>query len=266
MVNEFERLLGGNTTSVYKRNETVLRGQKTWSSTIHRVLLHLEKVGDTNSPRFIGIDESGMEILSFVPGECKDNYPFTNDKNDQLLIIKKVAVMIRKYHDAMLSFKRTEKDKWMFSYNGSLEKEVICHNDIAPYNITFVDDIPYGMIDFDTCCPAPRIWDIVYALYRFVPFSEKIYDSEKQKYRSYDVDVDKEFRKNSIGVFFDAYGMKCPNDLFEQMSARLQELADLIYSEAKSGNSAFQKMLEEGHRDLYLAEINFIKEHAIEWL
>lgn len=67
-------------------------------------------------------------------------------------------------------------------------------------------------------------------------------------------------------VFFESYGMECPNDLFEQMISRLQALADLIYEEAKSGNSAFQRMLEEGHRDLYLTEIDFIKEHAKEWL
>jgi thiamine kinase-like enzyme len=264
--NDYKKLSGGNLTSIYKKNETVLREQKPWSSTIHRVLLHLEKVGHTNSPRFIGIDDSGKEVLSFVPGDCKFDYPFTNDEQEQLLIIKNVAEMMRKYHDASLSFERTERDNWMFSYNGQLEKEVICHNDIAPYNITFVNDIPYGMIDFDTCCPAPRIWDIVYALYRFVPFSEKLYDSEKQEYRNYDVDRDKEFRKNSIPVFFSAYGMECPKDLFEQMTMRLQALADLINEEAKNGNGAFEKMLEEGHRDFYLREIEFIKEHSKEWL
>ncbi|WP_459476970.1 phosphotransferase [Clostridium saccharoperbutylacetonicum] len=261
-----KKLSGGNSTSVYKQNETVLREQKTWSSTIHRVLLHLEKVEYTNSPRFIGFDDMGREILSFVPGECKANYPFTNDKNEQLSIIKKVAEIMRKYHDATLSFERTDIDSWMFSYKGDLEKEVICHNDIAPYNMTFVNNMPYGLIDFDTCCPAPRIWDIVYALYRFAPFSKKIYDDEKQEYRNYDVDGDKEFRKKSIMVFFDAYGMECPDDLFVQMTARLQALADLIYNESQNGNSAFKKMLEEGHRDLYLSEIEFIKEHAKEWL
>ncbi|AGF57225.1 hypothetical protein B0P06_004482 [Clostridium saccharoperbutylacetonicum] len=261
-----KKLSGGNSTSVYKHNETVLREQKTWSSTIHRVLLHLEKFEYTNSPRFIGIDDMGREILSFVPGECKADYPFTNDENEQLSIIKKVAEIMRKYHDATLSFERTDIDSWMFSYKGALEKEVICHNDIAPYNMTFVNNMPYGLIDFDTCCPAPRIWDIVYALYRFVPFSKKIYDNEKQEYRNYDVDRDKEFRKKSIRVFFDAYGMECPDDSFVQMTARLQALADLIYNESQNGNSAFKKMLEEGHRDLYLAEIEFIKEHAKEWL
>lgn len=266
MENDYEKLSGGNLTSVYRRNETVMREQKPWSSTIHRVLVHLEKVGYNNCPRFIGIDENGKEILSFVKGECKYNYPFTNNSNEQLLIIKKVAEMMRKYHDATLSFERAEKDSWMFSYKGPLEKEVICHNDIAPYNVTFVNSIPYGLIDFDTCCPAPRIWDIVYALYRFVPFSKRLYDMEKQEYRNYDVYRDKNFRRKSIRVFFDEYGMEWPYDLFEQMITRLQALADLIYDEAKNGNGSFKKMLEEGHRDWYLEDIEFIRENQKEWL
>jgi Ser/Thr protein kinase RdoA (MazF antagonist) len=226
----------------------------------------LEKRGCNNVPRFIRIDDNGMEIVSFVQGECKEDYPCTNDKNKQLLIIKKLAEMMRKYHDATLTFEKTEKDNWMLSYKGDLEKEVICHNDIAPYNVTFVDGMPYGIIDFDTCCPAPRIWDIVYALYRFVPFSESVYDIDKLAYTDYNTDKDADFRKDSIRVFFDAYGMECPDYLFEQMRARLQALADLIYYEAKNGNSNFQKMLKEGHRDLYLREIEFVKKHSKEWL
>lgn len=172
-----EKLSGGNLTSVLRYNETVLREQKPWSPTIHRVLLHLEKLGYEYSPKFLGIDDSGKEILSFVPGECAQDYPITNDHHGQLLVIQKVARMMRRFHDATLSFERSEKDTWMLSYKGPLEKEVICHNDIAPYNMTFINNVPHGMIDFDTCCPAPRIWDIVYALYRFVPFSKLLYDA-----------------------------------------------------------------------------------------
>ena len=179
---------------------------------------------------------------------------------------RKVAEIMRGYHDATTLFERSDMERWMFSYEGSLDKEVICHNDIAPYNITFVDDIPYGMIDFDTCCPGPRIWDIVYALYRFVPFSKEVYDMELQGYRNYEADRHKELRKSCIHAFFDTYGMECPDDLFEQMVARLQALADLIYNEANNGNEVFMKMLDDGHRTLYLDEIKFIKEHAKEWL
>lgn len=266
MTNNAQKLMGGNMSSVYKQKDTVLREQKEWSPTIHKLLLHLERVGLPNSPTFLGIDENGMEILSFMQGKCVEDYPFIDDEDKQLLIIKTIAEIMRKYHDATLSFKQTAEDNWMFSYKGSLEKEVICHNDIAPYNVTFIDGIPHGLIDFDTCCPAPRIWDIVYTLYRFAPFSESVYDIKKHDYRNYDAKKDRNVRKKSINTFFKAYDMKQPDDLFEQMTARLQALADLIYSEAKNGKIAFQKMLEEGHRDLYLREIEFIRKHTYEWV
>lgn len=266
MANTCEQLFGGNLTNVFKLNDTVLREQKPWSSTIHKVLLHLEKVGYANNPRFLGIDDNGKEILSFVQGECVADYPFTNDNNEQLLVIRKIAEMMRKLHDATQSFERSEEDNWMLSYKGPLKKEVICHNDIAPYNVTFINNLPYGLIDFDTCCPTPRIWDIAYALYRFVPFSKRLYDIEEQAYRDYDAQRDRDFRRKSIHVFFDEYGIDCPDDLFEQMIQRLKALADLIYDEAQNGNSSFIKMMEEGYRDLYLGEIEFIKENQKEWL
>lgn len=182
------------------------------------------------------------------------------------MIIQRLAELMRKFHDATASFERSENDKWMFSYKGPLDKEVICHNDIAPYNVTFINNMPYGLIDFDTCCPAPRIWNIVYALYRFVPCSKKFYDIKKQAYRDYDAQKDRQLRRDSIRVFFDAYGVECPGNLFELMIERLQALADLIYDEAQNGNVSFQKMMAEGHRDLYLEEIEFIKGNYKEWL
>ncbi|WP_278337008.1 hypothetical protein [Clostridium chromiireducens] len=35
MINSWEKLSGGNLTSAYRQNETVLREQKAWSPTIH---------------------------------------------------------------------------------------------------------------------------------------------------------------------------------------------------------------------------------------
>jgi prepilin-type processing-associated H-X9-DG protein len=49
--------------------------------------------------------------------------------------------------------------------------EVICHNDVAPYNMTFIDGHVAGLFDFDTAAPGPRIWDLAYLAYRLVPFT-----------------------------------------------------------------------------------------------
>jgi aminoglycoside phosphotransferase (APT) family kinase protein len=49
--------------------------------------------------------------------------------------------------------------------------EVMCHGDFAPYNVTIVDGEAFGIIDFDTLHPGPKMWDIAYAVYRWVPFT-----------------------------------------------------------------------------------------------
>lgn len=50
--------------------------------------------------------------------------------------------------------------------------EVICHNDAAPYNMTFIDGRIAGLFDFDTAAPGPRVRDLAYLAYRLAPLAE----------------------------------------------------------------------------------------------
>ena len=47
--------------------------------------------------------------------------------------------------------------------------EVICHGDFASYNCTFKDAKVVVVFDFDCAFPAPQLWDLSYATYRFAP-------------------------------------------------------------------------------------------------
>ena len=237
-----EKLEGGNLTSVYKSGNTVLRSQGPWSPTIHRLLNHLEAEGFKDCPRFLGINENNEEILSFVQGISDETYPQGLTVEQHLDGMKILGDKIRRFHDISATFQKDPDDFWMLSYDGGLEADVICHNDIAPYNMTFIDGYPAGMIDFDTVCPGPRIWDIVYALYRFVPFQVKNDDKKVDRFKA-------------VEVFYEGYGMPVPANLFEVMIERLQALADYILIQAEAGDVNFKRMLDEGHRALYLNDI-----------
>jgi len=51
--------------------------------------------------------------------------------------------------------------------------EVICLNDVAPYNMVFNDAHHLtGVIDLDTASPGPRVWDLAYLAYRLVPLTQ----------------------------------------------------------------------------------------------
>ncbi len=76
---EPEVLLEGGTANrglVVRIGDTVRRPQRPTSPATHALLRHLADVGFTGAPRFLGVDEHGREVLSFLPGEVS-NYPPT---------------------------------------------------------------------------------------------------------------------------------------------------------------------------------------------
>jgi Ser/Thr protein kinase RdoA (MazF antagonist) len=202
-------------------------------------------------------------MLSFMPGNTIDDFPSVSLIADKIEMVKQAASMLRKFHDATMDFPKQANDVWFLRYDGDLPKEVICHNDFAPYNMTFENNLPIGLIDFDTLCPAPRVWDVAYAIYRFVPLCESVYDCEMGNYRDYDMAKDCEERKILIDVFLNEYGFI--GDVEGYVIQRLSAFVALFDEECAKGNQAFIKMKKEGHQDFYIKEIEFIQKNFKDW-
>jgi Ser/Thr protein kinase RdoA (MazF antagonist) len=77
-----------------------------------------------------------------------------------------VAQALRQWHDATSQFDLVGA---VWNFDAHEPGEVICHNDFAPYNCVFRDGRFAAAIDFDLCSPGPRLWDIAYTAYRYVP-------------------------------------------------------------------------------------------------
>jgi hypothetical protein len=158
-------LLGGNMNSVTRVGDTVHRRAGSWTPTIHRYLRHLGSVGISWVPQPLTID-GDSEVLSFVEGDVPI-YPLPDWVwSDDALI--DAARHLRMLHDASVGFDR-EAAIWQLPTHEPIE--VICHNDLAPHNLAFVDGRVVGAIDFDTSSPGPRIWDLAYLATRMVPLT-----------------------------------------------------------------------------------------------
>lgn len=159
-------LTGGNTSTVTRVGDRVYRTAGAWTPAVHELLITLRAAGVTAVPEPFGIDALGREVLSFVSGQSVA-YPLPDWLWDRRLL-REAATLLRAIHDASLPLLGRDL-RWGMS--GSEPAEVICHNDVAPYNMAFTNGQLSGLFDFDTAAPGPRIRDLAYLAYRMVPFT-----------------------------------------------------------------------------------------------
>lgn len=221
-----EVLAGGNSNVVVRVGDTVRRPAGPWTPTVHALLAHVRRAGVVEVPEALGIDEQGREMLSFRPGET-GGYPLP----DWLWapeILTDAGRLLRRFHDATLGFEPADP---VWQLPGHEPAEVICHNDVAPYNLVFVDGRLTGLIDFDTASPGSRIWDLAYLAYRVVPYVEDAGSAAP----------DGSVREERLDQLIAAYGMPFARDeVWTTMVERLTELADYTDGRAvETGRAEF---------------------------
>ncbi len=246
-------LKGGRPNQIIRNKNIVHRPAGAWSKTIQSLLAHIRAEGFLDAPEPLGFDNDGNEMVSFLSGEVS-NYPLSETAVSPQALIS-AAKLLRAYHDTTLNFPVSDQQTWMLPPRQPAE--VICHGDFAPYNVVLQGKTAVGIIDFDTAHPAPRTWDIAYALYRWSPLTNPKNDDgfgnlSEQISRAH--------------LFCDSYGLPLAQrkTLPLLIIERLQTLVDLMQIEAKKGNATFQANLDEGHHLLYLADIAYIKTHQAE--
>ncbi len=146
-------LLGGQLTpGIVRVGNTVRRLPKGDVAFVHDLLVFLEDQGFPFVPRFLGMDEQGREILSYLEGEI---WPESGSRlPDDLL--EQAARAIRRYHDATAGSSLAQ---------GS---EIVAHHELGPHNTIFQDGHLVGFIDWDDAVPGTRLRDLANAIYNYV--------------------------------------------------------------------------------------------------
>lgn len=168
-----EVLLAGGFTNaglVTRAGDTVRRPQRPTSSATHALLVHLERVGFDGAPRFLGIDESGREVLSFIEGEAaigpSPDWALTDEA------LASVAELLRRYHDAAASFDAAGH-RWGRPVPPAFRGDVVSHNDPNLDNVVFSGGRAVALIDFDLAGPGSAVWDVACAARMWVPLCDE---------------------------------------------------------------------------------------------
>jgi hypothetical protein len=153
---------GRSNQEVVRIEETVHRPVGEHSQFVHSLLTLLEEKGFKYSPRFLGIDEQGREILSFIDGVVPHGDINLTEEN-----IIQGAKVLRQFHDATAGSELAG------------ESEVVCHNDFAPWNIVVDGDAVVGIIDFDNATKGERLDDFAYFIWTSINLGQDL-DSTTQ--------------------------------------------------------------------------------------
>lgn len=243
---------GGNMTQVVRVGDTVRRSAGPWTPTIHAFMRHLRASGFPHVPEPLGIDERGREIISLLPGAVA-SYPLPEFAWTPETLTA-VARLLRRFHDAGQGFVPPPDACWQWTRHEPVQ--VICHNDFAPYNLMFEDGRLTGVIDLDLASPGPRVWDMAYTAYRFVPLTDDANPDTPP--------FTPESQLSRLTRFCEAYGdpsVRVP-DLLQAAVAKLQELVAFIERQAAAGDPAQIAVLGRGDVLIYRRDIAHIDQLA----
>ena len=144
---------GQTTTSVVRIDDTVRRPQGPNASYVHELLEFFESRSFDGAPRYLGTDEQGREILTFIEGWAPPNLEHSAWSAGQLAA---AARLLRRAHDLTASSALARSE------------EVVRHGDPSPVNFIWRDGTPVALIDWDAAHPGERIRDLAYLCWMFV--------------------------------------------------------------------------------------------------
>lgn len=235
-------------TGVERVGETIRRATGPWTPAVHALLRHLEAVGFDGAPRVLGIDEQGREALTFIEG----GEAAWSDTE-----LGAAAELGRRYHDAVASFVPPPDASWQLMEGAPREHELICHNDLSPWNTVYRDELPVAFIDWDLAAPGTRVWDVAWAVYRYVP----LFDDESCRRLAIPVQP----RAPRVRLFCDAYGLRDRSRLFDTVCARLDALVSTARTWGEAGRPGWREVWRDTRGRQWLAGRAYVAAHADEW-
>ncbi|MEV6150229.1 phosphotransferase [Nonomuraea sp. NPDC052129] len=141
-----ERLAGGNNAlEVVRVGDTVRRARDGGAAFASRMLAYLESIGYPHAPHYLGIDEHGRDILSFIPGNTTD-HPTQRAPGAYALGSR----MLRDLHETTAG------------HALAAAAECVIHGDPGPFNTIFQKGLPVALIDWSSCRPGNRLDDLGY--------------------------------------------------------------------------------------------------------
>jgi Ser/Thr protein kinase RdoA (MazF antagonist) len=220
------------------------------SPAVHGLLHHLEEHGFAHSPRLLGIDASGREILTFHPGHTAWELGRVFPSDEELA---RLGEIVRGLHEMLSDYHPSNNPNWSDRGSDPMGGGLVLHNDLGPWNLV-VDGDDWVIIDWDEAAPGRPGWELALVVHSFVPLWPESALSDAEIVRR-------------MKRFGDGYGATSQRlrAVVELIPERCHRFVEMIEHGASIGDPQLVKMLEDGHRDVWAAATEHTRARMAIW-
>lgn len=237
-------LTGGNASDGVVRVGSTVR--KPWTDATSSVLAYMKamRAEGVDVPAVYEPDTKGRQVTEFVPGRlAMDSPPLS------LPQLFRVGRLVRSIHDSSATYDPAPDATWntLIPAPGA---ELICHNDLAPWNLIIGDR--WVFIDWDAAAPSTRLWDLAYAA---------------QAFTLNHAPTDPSVAGRALAAFIDGYGAddELRAALPAAMWQRTAAMYELLKNAHATGYEPWGTMFTTGHGDHWNAMTQFVRNNESIW-
>jgi aminoglycoside phosphotransferase (APT) family kinase protein len=203
------------------------------------------------APSVLGFDDKGREILSFIEGDSiGDGRPWPSWAwSDETL--SQTGELLRRYHEAVRTFIPPQDAQWRYPSVRTTGRSVVCHNDVAPYNLVWRDGRIVGLVDWDLACPSNAVWDVAFAAWQTTPLHDPAHAES--------LGAESSEAPRRLRLFLDAYGLRDRVGFVDLMKERIEMSIERIQGLAAAGDPQFSQLDTGPHLEYMRGAIRHIE-------
>lgn len=248
-------LTGGTLSSVVRVGDTVRRRTGPWTPTIHALLRHVRNRGFELAPEPLGFDDSGREIVSYIPGTTVGwSLPWPELIRDEG-ILEEVGTTTAHYHRCVLDFRPAGRLPWQSDPATLGESELVCHHDLAPYNVVLAGEHLQGIIDWDLAGPGSAVSELAFVAWQWVPLHGPFVTGLLGWSNPPD-------RGRRLRRLLDAYGLRDRTGFLDHVIDRIGYNRDIMIRKAGEGDRGYQSLIDQGHLTGMEEALTFLAENG----
>ncbi len=233
-------LAGGKLNRVVRIGETVHRPTGSWTPMVHALLRYVRARGFTLGPEPLGFDAQGREVLSYLDGSTVSTafpWPAWVWQEDLLGEVGRAAA---RYHAAVAGFRPAGLIPWHWGPAELQADQVVCHNDLGPYNVVVRDGRLRGIIDWDLIFPGTIRSELAFIAWQWVPLQDP-YIASAFGWQ------DRDGLGRRLRILLDGYGLADRSGFIDDVVVRVKQNRDVIVRRAREGVTAYVELERLGH-------------------